>query len=58
MEKKIIICPQCGSDKIGVIFHGIPGPAGEKEVRETGMGYMYSPDNPVWYCSNCGHKWK
>jgi len=46
--------------KIGVIFYSMPrmDKAEKKKTKEVNIGYMFSPDNPVWHCSNCGYEWK
>ena len=60
MEKKKIICPKCGSNKIGVIFYRIPkmDKMETKKNKEVSMGYIFSPDSPIWHCSKCGYAWK
>lgn len=61
MKEKNNTCPKCNSKKIVPIFYGMPGTdlveqkKGEELMR---FSFIFSPDNPEWYCNNCGHEWK
>jgi hypothetical protein len=64
VKKKPSICPNCGSEKIAMIFYGLPAYTSK---LETGLaagkiilgGCCVTEDDPLWECTNCHTKfWK
>jgi len=56
-EIKPMECPACGSNKIAVIFYGMPAFSEvEKDIEEGKIvlgGCCISDDDPTWKCIAC-----
>ena len=54
-------CPKCKSDKVIPIEYGMPG-IELIEMENRGElklgGCIVMPNNPKWYCKDCGNDWK
>jgi hypothetical protein len=59
-RKNPLPCPQCGSDHVVPIVHGIPSPALQKAIDE-GLAVAANREEwegmTEWYCKDCGCDW-
>lgn len=54
-------CPKCNLNKVIPILYGyLSGDMLKKaEMGEIKLGgCIVTPENPKWYCKDCGNEWK
>lgn len=53
-------CPECGSEKVLAVIHGIPTAAKARQI-ESGQAIVADREEwegmSEWYCSSCGCDW-
>ena len=63
MTESFLICPECKSKNVALIFWGYPGDYNETmqqqvEKKEIVLGGCLVTDHdPEWECNVCNHRW-